>query len=236
MNLDELKKQFQVKNQWKMMTLVLVSVIWLIVSIIMKSIDSSDLNQALLIASVTFFTMTLTFWLIWFAVVYEKKRKQQIEYIYLKYATHHNMQNNRNYRVLSLLDIRKKYLRKSPFYKYTYPVFSLYMIDQDSMHECYAVNFMQSTGKSSYVKSSGLIYAYPTLTGITPESIASQIRIEEYMNKIKFSEEGHQYLIYFEMNKQIPTYRKFIESESEKIHSFASVVFQFFDQCSDLTK
>lgn len=236
MNLDELKKQFQIKYSWILILLISGSIIWLIVSIIMAAMDSSEFNQAFLIASVSFFVFILIFWLIWYYVVYDKKRKQQIEYLYGKFANTHNLQFNRTYRVLPISNIQKNYLKKSPFYKYTYPYFYLYMISQESNHACYQVNFMQSTGKSAYIKSAGLVYAYPSSSGITPESIIKDISIEGFTNKVKYSEYGEQYLIYLEMNKQIPIYRRFIDKESEKIIAFAQTVFQFVDQCSDLTR
>jgi uncharacterized membrane protein (DUF485 family) len=229
MDLTSLKEQFKIKHNPIVMTLVIISFFLLVAAIINYITSSISSNETLMVIAIVIFSFVLSFWFVLFAIQYEKNSKEQLQYIYRKFAVSHNLKMNQAYQVLSVKDIPKDYLKKFPLFKFTSPRFSLFLKNQNNHHQLYFVGFYQSTGNSSYLKSSGLLYAYPIGTQIKPEDITKSINQKDLKYPLKTIQHRDQYMIYFEIKKQIPVFKKFSDKESDKVYNFAKDVFKFFD-------
>jgi hypothetical protein len=229
MDLISLKEQFKIKQNQAIIILLVLSFITMISSIIYYITNDTDSSETLMAITITIFSFVFSFWLIWYLLKYEKKSKEQIQYVYRRLIATHNMNTNQAYQVLSIQDIPKDYLKKFPLFRFTYPKFSLFLKNQSNQHQLYFVSFYQSTGSSSYTKSSGLLYAYPISTLIKPEDIIKKINLKNLKYPLKSVQYRDQYMIYFEIKKQIPIFKRFNEQEREKVFKFASDVFKFFD-------
>lgn len=231
MDINDLKEQYKVKQNNVFILLLTISFLSMIVTIINHLINESRTNQILMIIGIVLFSIISSIWFIWFIIQYEKKNQEQILYIYRKLVNQHNMNANQAYQVISPKDITKDEFKKFPLFKYTTMRFSLYLKNQSNQHKLYFVSFYQSSGNSSYLKSSGLLYAYPTNTLIKPDEIISQMNQRSKLKSLEFNQ--HCY-IYLELKKQIPIFKRFNEKEREKVLSFGSDVLKFFDSISNI--
>jgi hypothetical protein len=228
MDLLSLKEQFKIKQNQLIITLLVLSSLAMIVAIIYDLIN----DTSFMVIFIIIFVCVFSFWLIWYQIKYEKMSNEQIQYVYRRLVATHNMNTNQAYQVLSIKDIPKDYLKKFPPYRFTYPKFNLFLKNQSNQHQLYFVSFYQYTGNSGYAKSSGLLYAYPISTLIRPEDIIKKINLKNLKYPLKSVQYRDQMMIYFEIKKQIPIFKRFNDQEREIVFKFASDIFKFFDSIS----
>jgi hypothetical protein len=227
MDLATLKEQFKIKQNQLTITLLVLSFLAMIVVIIYDLIN----DTSFIVLAVIIFVFIFSFWIIWYYLTYEKLSKDQIFYVYRRLVATHNMNTNQAYQVLSVKDIPKDYLKKFPLYWFTYPKFSLFLKNQSNTHQLYFVSLYQYIN-DNHLKSSGLLYVYPISTLIKPEDVIKKINLKNLKYPLKSIQYRDQYMIYFELKKQIPIFKRFNEQEREKVFKFASDVFKFFDSIS----
>ena len=234
MDLNALKQEYRIKQIPFVLILIVLSFLSMIWMIVLNAINPTELSNIHMVISIVIFSFVLTAWLVVMIYQMEKNYFKQIHFLYGKFALAHNMNHNHAYSVKPVTDVPREMFKKFPLYKYTIIKYELYMVDQANHHQLLYVSFNQNTGKSNYVKSSGLLYVYPKTSVKHPDDLILDERLSPYAKKLQTVEFNQHYFIYLENKEKVKIYRRFKDKEKEKVETYAKSVFEFFDRMSDL--
>ncbi len=234
MDLNALKAEYKIKHIPFVIILVILSFLAMIWMIVLYALDPSVSSSLNMVITIVVFSFTLTAWLVTIIYQMEKNYFKQVHFLYSKFAMTHNMNQNHAYSVKNVKEVPREIFKKFPLYRYTIIKYDLYMVDQANNHQLLYVSFNQNTGKSNYVKSSGLLYVYPKTTGKHPDELIKDERLSSYGKRLQTVEFNQHYFVYLEIKEKVKIYKHFKETEKEKVESYAKTVFEFFDRMSDL--
>ena len=230
MNLIELKQNYKVKQNSYIIRMYLISLFLMIGAIIYHQITKTQTSNIIMIIMIMEFLFVATFWFIWFVIQIEKNKQLQMEMVYGKLTSNYNDEHNTYYKVLKPIDIPKHIFKGLSIYKYTQTKIHLCIEDQTTSHKLFLVSFIQSTGKSQFVKSSGLLYQMISKNQF--DQLESDYQFKDKY-QIKTTTLDQKYYIY-SPDQQPPYFKKFNESELYHIKSFFKNAMAFLESIQEL--
>lgn len=234
MDLDELKKKYRTAQKPFTVVLLLVTLSLMIWAIINYSLEENELNEMLTgVISFVFFA-SFFYWVIEFALRYERNRQEMTLFVYDYLLKIHNVKTNRYYTIKPVKENTVK-VNGLPIYKNRTIAISLNISDSSSLNKLYYVSI--GSGKSFI--GAGLLFAYPIQSLKNPIDLINRLQSQYPKAKFQTTQHDDHHFIYYPLKgsmgtPHIPIFNKFTDREQTRVVNFADEVFRFFDQLNNM--